>query len=76
MRSSCSCSLIRNSPQWSTICRCKKCKGNKTVKDKTRQEIYIERGMADRQRVVLAGGGDEEVFVVLASCYVFWLNDL
>ncbi|EIW57392.1 DnaJ-domain-containing protein [Trametes versicolor FP-101664 SS1] len=40
--------------------RCKKCKGNKTVKDKTRQEIYIERGMADRQRVVLAGGGDEE----------------
>ena len=43
------------------VCRCKKCKGNKTVKEKTRQEIYIERGMADRQRIVLAGAGDEEV---------------
>ena len=41
--------------------RCKKCKGNKTVKEKNRQEIYIERGMADRQRIVLAGAGDEEV---------------
>nr|VWO95890.1 Uncharacterized protein [Ganoderma boninense] len=40
--------------------RCKKCKGAKTVKEKTRQEIYIERGMADRQRIVLAGAGDEE----------------
>ncbi|KAI0710127.1 DnaJ-domain-containing protein [Earliella scabrosa] len=40
--------------------RCKKCKGNKTVKEKTRQEIYVERGMADRQRIVLAGAGDEE----------------
>ncbi|KAI9000640.1 DnaJ-domain-containing protein [Trametes punicea] len=40
--------------------RCKKCKGNKTVKERTRQEIYIERGMADRQRIVLAGAGDEE----------------
>ncbi|KAI0833287.1 DnaJ-domain-containing protein [Trametes gibbosa] len=40
--------------------RCKKCKGNQTVKEKTRQEIYVERGMADRQRVVLAGAGDEE----------------
>lgn len=43
------------------IFRCKKCKGNKTVKEKTRQEIFIERGMADRQRIVLAGAGDEEV---------------
>lgn len=49
-----------------TIISCKKCKGNKTIKDKTRQEIYIERGMADRQRVVLAGAGDEEVAAVLA----------
>lgn len=43
------------------LLRCKKCKGNKTVKEKTRQEIFIERGMADRQRIVLAGAGDEEV---------------
>ncbi|KAH9945316.1 DnaJ-domain-containing protein [Epithele typhae] len=40
--------------------RCKKCKGNKTVKEKNRQEIYVERGMSDRQRIVLAGAGDEE----------------
>ncbi|KAI0784164.1 DnaJ-domain-containing protein [Abortiporus biennis] len=40
--------------------RCKKCKGLKTVKEKTRQEIFIERGMADRQRIVLSGAGDEE----------------
>lgn len=41
--------------------RCKKCKGKKTVKEKTRQEIFVERGMADRQRIVLSGAGDEEV---------------
>jgi len=40
--------------------RCKKCKGLKTVKEKTRQEIFIERGMADQQRIVLTGAGDEE----------------
>lgn len=41
--------------------QCKKCKGKKTIKEKTRQEIFVERGMADRQRIVLAGAGDEEV---------------
>ncbi|KAK7454465.1 hypothetical protein VKT23_011221 [Stygiomarasmius scandens] len=40
--------------------RCKKCKGEKTVSQKTRQEIFIEKGMADRQRIVLTGAGDEE----------------
>lgn len=40
--------------------QCKKCKGRKTVKEKTRQEIFIERGMTDRQKIVLAGAGDEE----------------
>ena len=44
--------------------RCKKCKGKKTVKEKTRQEIFIERGMADRQRIVLSGAGDEEVLII------------
>ena len=41
--------------------RCKKCKGNKTVKEKKRLEVVIEKGMADRQRIVLTGEGDEEV---------------
>ncbi|GAW01982.1 hypothetical protein LENED_003606 [Lentinula edodes] len=40
--------------------RCKKCKGSGTVKEKTRQEMFIEKGMADQQRIVLAGAGDEE----------------
>ncbi|KAG7089846.1 hypothetical protein E1B28_011491 [Marasmius oreades] len=40
--------------------RCKKCKGEKTVKEKNRQEIFVEKGMSDRQRIVLAGAGDEE----------------
>ena len=45
------------------ICRCRKCKGEKTVEEKTRQEIFIEKGMIDGQRIVLAGGGDQEVRV-------------
>ncbi|KDQ57245.1 hypothetical protein JAAARDRAFT_35864 [Jaapia argillacea MUCL 33604] len=40
--------------------RCKKCKGETTVKEKTRQEIQVERGMMDKQRIVLAGAGDQE----------------
>ncbi|PPQ68226.1 hypothetical protein CVT26_005759, partial [Gymnopilus dilepis] len=40
--------------------RCKKCKGEKTIHEKTRQEIFIEKGMADRQRIVLAGAGDQQ----------------
>ncbi|THH19798.1 hypothetical protein EW146_g1418 [Bondarzewia mesenterica] len=40
--------------------RCKKCKGDKTVKEKTRQEIFVEQGMSDGQRIVLAGAGDQE----------------
>ncbi|PAV16459.1 hypothetical protein PNOK_0807900 [Pyrrhoderma noxium] len=38
---------------------CKKCKGKKTIKEKKRQEIFVEKGMSDRQRIVLAGEGDQ-----------------
>jgi DnaJ family protein A protein 2 len=31
------------------------------IKEKTRQEIFIEKGMSDRQRIVLAGAGDQKV---------------
>ena len=48
-----------SSTHWQTL-RCKKCKGAKTVKEKTRQELLIERGMANQQRIILAGAGDEE----------------
>jgi len=55
--------------------RCKRCKGEKTVKEKTRQEIFVEKGMTDRQRIVLAGAGDQKpgipagdvIFVLKAS---------
>lgn len=40
--------------------RCKKCKGEKVVKEKARQEIHVERGMPDGQRIVLVGSGDQE----------------
>ncbi|KAF6757205.1 DnaJ-domain-containing protein [Ephemerocybe angulata] len=39
--------------------RCKKCKGQKVVTEKNRQEIHIERGSPDRHRIVLRGAGDE-----------------
>ncbi|KAI6122172.1 hypothetical protein EDD16DRAFT_1894626 [Pisolithus croceorrhizus] len=40
--------------------RCKRCKGERTVKGKTRQEIFIEKGMPDGYRIVLTGAGDQE----------------
>ncbi|KAG8970252.1 hypothetical protein FRC03_010442 [Tulasnella sp. 419] len=40
--------------------KCKKCKGDKTVKEKKRLEIYIEKGMSHKQRIVLHGEGDQE----------------
>ncbi|KAG9015228.1 hypothetical protein FRB94_004347 [Tulasnella sp. JGI-2019a] len=40
--------------------RCKKCKGDKTVKEKKQVEIFIEKGMADKQKIVLHGEGDQE----------------
>lgn len=30
------------------------------MKDKKRQEIFVERGMADGQRIILAGAGDQQ----------------
>jgi DnaJ homolog subfamily A member 2 len=40
--------------------RCKKCKGKHTVKEKKRQEVVVEPGMADGQRIVLKGEGDQK----------------
>lgn len=44
---------------------CKKCKGDKTVKEKTRQEIFIEKGMPDGYRIVLTGAGDQQVKAIV-----------
>ncbi|GLB40514.1 putative dnaJ-domain-containing protein [Lyophyllum shimeji] len=40
--------------------RCKKCKGEKTIKETKRHELFIEKGMANGQRIVLHGAGDED----------------
>ncbi|RUS21939.1 DnaJ C terminal domain-containing protein, partial [Endogone sp. FLAS-F59071] len=40
--------------------RCKKCKGAKVVKEKKMLDIFIEKGMADGQKIVMAGEGDQE----------------
>ncbi|KAF9048597.1 DnaJ-domain-containing protein [Panaeolus papilionaceus] len=53
--------------------RCKKCKGEKVVKEKTRQEIFVEKGMTDRQRIVLAGAGDQQPGIP-AGDVIFVLN--
>ena len=55
----CTCSLC----SVNVAVRCKKCKGDKVVKEKTRQEIFVERGMSDGQRIIMAGAGDQEVRV-------------
>ncbi len=31
------------------------------MKEKKRQEIFVEKGMTNRQRIVLASAGDQEV---------------
>lgn len=54
--------------------RCKKCKGDKVVKDKKRQEIFVERGMSDGQRIVLAGAGDQQVGALANVCFQCPIN--
>lgn len=49
--------------------RCKKCKGEKTVKGKNRQELVIEKGMTDRYRIIMTGAGDEEVCIPSSSIF-------
>lgn len=43
------------------IIRCKKCKGDKVVKDKKRVEFQIEPGTENGERIALKGEGDEAV---------------
>jgi DnaJ-class molecular chaperone len=41
--------------------RCKKCRGNKVVQEKKVLEIYIDKGMRHKQKIVFSGEGDQEV---------------
>lgn len=49
-------------PLWGRMSpRCKKCKGERTVPDKKRVEVQVERGMHAGERIVVKGEGDESV---------------
>lgn len=61
---------IQRTPARCTACRgtglkvrdqdaCKKCKGERTVPDKKRVEVQVERGMHAGERIVVKGEGDE-----------------
>jgi len=41
------------------------------LKEKTRQETFVEKGMTDRQQIVLAGAGDQQVFSVSFTMYSY-----
>lgn len=41
--------------------QCKKCKGVKTIKERNKLELRIERGMVDGQTIVFKGENDQEV---------------
>lgn len=41
--------------------QCRKCKGVKTVKERQKLELRIERGMIDGQAIVFKGANDQEV---------------
>lgn len=40
---------------------CKKCRGKKTVSQKNRVNVYIDKGARDGDRIVLRGEGDQLV---------------
>ncbi|KAF7728277.1 hypothetical protein EC973_006451 [Apophysomyces ossiformis] len=40
--------------------RCKKCKGKKVTVEKKYLDVFIEKGMADGQKIVMKGEGDQE----------------
>lgn len=53
---------------------CRKCKGGKTVKDRQKLELRIERGMVDGQTIVFKGQNDEEPGVPQAGDIIFRLK--
>ncbi|PKY41156.1 putative molecular chaperone [Rhizophagus irregularis] len=40
--------------------KCKKCKGAKTLEEKKKLDIFIEKGMQNNQRIVMQGEADQE----------------
>lgn len=50
--------------------KCKKCKGQKVVKEKKRIEFMIDPGTEDGERIALRGEGDEAVRILLPTCMI------
>ncbi|XP_015606140.1 dnaJ homolog subfamily A member 1 [Cephus cinctus] len=40
--------------------RCKQCNGKKTIRDRKILEVHVDKGMADGQKIVFSGEGDQE----------------
>jgi DnaJ family protein A protein 2 len=40
--------------------RCKKCRGNKVVEERKILEIFVDKGMKHKQKIVFSGEGDQE----------------
>lgn len=40
--------------------RCKYCNGRKTVRDRKILEVHVDQGMADHEKIVFSGEGDQE----------------
>ncbi|PWN25260.1 DnaJ-domain-containing protein [Jaminaea rosea] len=53
---------------------CRKCKGGKTIKDRQKLELRIERGMVDGQTIIFKGQNDEEPGVPQAGDIIFRLK--
>ncbi|KAK0530739.1 hypothetical protein OC834_003206 [Tilletia horrida] len=54
--------------------RCKKCKGQKTLKNKAKLDLKIKPGMHDGEKITFQGEGDEEPGVSQAGDIVFVLK--
>ncbi|CAO1615740.1 unnamed protein product [Sympodiomycopsis kandeliae] len=54
--------------------QCKKCKGNKTIKTRSKLELKIAKGMLDGQTIEFAGENDEEPGVPEAGSIIFRLS--
>jgi DnaJ family protein A protein 2 len=54
--------------------RCKKCRGNKVVQEKKVLEIFIDKGMRHKQKIVFTGEGDQEVGPAFLFPFPSWLQ--
>lgn len=51
--------------------RCGKCRGNKVVQEKKTLQIFIDKGMQHRQKIVFTGEADQEVKLNVITMIVY-----